>query len=542
MQLVLFCHRQPEAHTQVFFERLLADEKVQVGAVILLRPRPDERRVVRAPRPRLGTLCSEALRRLHDHFVAATEAGAFDLFAARGVPVVDGHHQGRQASEAYVRDRGAELGVIIGPCDPGDGVYQVPTLGSLYTLQHDPLKYQGASEIGRMECLRHDGEVRLSVQFAGSTRAAVAVLASRSLPIESLDTSESLKIKADVLTMDLCLTAIDAVASGTHHITHEDHSQGETADKSDLQAPIWQMRRRRREGLLQPPGMGTARRKLTGAARLGRYAMCVGLLPLLCRYRRKLEGSGHAPIVVFCFHGVGNSGDNWMTLPLEELHGQISYLRRHYTLLSLDEALGRLRSASSFQTAAVLTFDDGYRSCYQTLLSYLEFYQIPATFFVCPRALERGGPLPERPEYADAKANRAALMTPSQVRELCARGFQIGSHGNDHEDMGRLGRTELTKTLVGSADGIEQMVGQPTKYFSFPFGEKRHLSAAALAVARTRYEAVFSSYGGYNLDAPAEAFHFQRICAPANLETMITVMSGLHRLRPFYVDRPKDLA
>ena len=194
--------------------------------------------------------------------------------------------------------------------------------------------------------------------------------------------------------------------------------------------------------------------------------LCFLLLPYLALRRRRLEKASRAPIVILYYHGIGNGAENWMTLPLEEFHRQVTYLASYFKILDLEEAVKRLRSGRNHETSVVLTFDDGYANCYRNLLPYISFYDIPITMFVCSGAIRDQVQLPHDSRNGYEKAR---VLTPHQVQEFCRHGSEVGSHALDHEDVAKEEGPSLEAAVIDSAAVLENMTGgQRVRYFSFP--------------------------------------------------------------------------
>lgn len=75
----------------------------------------------------------------------------------------------------------------------------------------------------------------------------------------------------------------------------------------------------------------------------------------------------------------------------EEILLRIGYLRQHFDVISLSDALDLLSAGKKIRGRfAVLTVDDGYRDFFTNLKPILEAEQVPATLFVCSSAIESG--------------------------------------------------------------------------------------------------------------------------------------------------------
>src|SRR6266852_5293318 len=79
-----------------------------------------------------------------------------------------------------------------------------------------------------------------------------------------------------------------------------------------------------------------------------------------------------------------------------DLGSHLLYLRRHYRLLHLEEALEELytsketKYAHDRRTPLVLTFDDGYRDNYTHAFALARELQVPITIFLVPGYVESG--------------------------------------------------------------------------------------------------------------------------------------------------------
>src|SRR3989441_2162089 len=80
-----------------------------------------------------------------------------------------------------------------------------------------------------------------------------------------------------------------------------------------------------------------------------------------------------------------------------DLRSHLLYLRRHYRMLHLEEALEELyappqdgKYRRDQRTLLVLTFDDGYRDNYMHAFALAQQLQVPITIFLIPGYIESG--------------------------------------------------------------------------------------------------------------------------------------------------------
>jgi polysaccharide deacetylase family sporulation protein PdaB len=84
------------------------------------------------------------------------------------------------------------------------------------------------------------------------------------------------------------------------------------------------------------------------------------------------------------------------------------------------------------------------------ILDTLDKYQIKATFFLCGVWVK---------------------AYPDMVKEIAARGHEIGNHSMTHPHMNRISAEEIRNEISSLDDEIEKLTGSRTKLFRAPFGE-----------------------------------------------------------------------
>jgi peptidoglycan/xylan/chitin deacetylase (PgdA/CDA1 family) len=113
----------------------------------------------------------------------------------------------------------------------------------------------------------------------------------------------------------------------------------------------------------------------------------------IVRYARNRRLSGGA--VALMYHDVAQDEaaiEAWTVVKKSNLIAQLDYLNRHFTIVSLGEALESMNchanGASPRKPLAVVTFDDGYAGNRRVLLPIIQSRNIPVTIFVATRALQ----------------------------------------------------------------------------------------------------------------------------------------------------------
>ena len=242
-----------------------------------------------------------------------------------------------------------------------------------------------------------------------------------------------------------------------------------------------------------------------------------GSAPARGRQNVELRACGQAPVLVFFYHRIADHRANAWTASNVMFARQITWLKRHFQLVSLGEAQRRLQSGANRHPCVAITFDDGYAENCEHALPLLIAEQIPCTYFVSSRHILTGTPFP----HDLAQGRPLAPNTPEQIKKLAQAGIEIGSHTRTHANLGRIKDPHLLyDEIVGSRDELQSLTGTPIRYFAFPYGHPANLSPAAFALARDAgYEAACSAYGGFNFPGD-DPFHLQRIHGDSSMIQM----------------------
>jgi peptidoglycan/xylan/chitin deacetylase (PgdA/CDA1 family) len=238
------------------------------------------------------------------------------------------------------------------------------------------------------------------------------------------------------------------------------------------------------------------------------YAYYYGGYPLRRRTRLQAVAAGRTPVVVLFYHRIADDRATTWTTSNRAFARQIRWLARHFQIVSLAEAQRRIADGHNDRPCVSITFDDGYAENCREAVPLLIRKRIPCTYFVTVANCLSGEPF----THDVALGHRFSPNDFEQLRAMAGAGIEIGVHGYDHADLGRVSdRDELERQMVFSRDVLQERLGRRLRYFAFPFGQYVNLSSAAFQTARRAgYEAVCSAYGGYNFPGD-DPFHLQRI-------------------------------
>jgi peptidoglycan/xylan/chitin deacetylase (PgdA/CDA1 family) len=244
-----------------------------------------------------------------------------------------------------------------------------------------------------------------------------------------------------------------------------------------------------------------------------------------------LSPSGRrARLSILIYHRVRLSPDSiFPNAPdADVFESQIAALVRHFNVLSLSEAVERLRKNSLPARAACITFDDGYADNAEIALPILRRCGVTATFFIATDFLNGGrmwndtvieavrnaaGAVLDLREFGlgrheiatneqrrqtirsllgalkyssssqrNEKANLLSeivgvkladnlMMSFKQVQNLHATGMEIGGHTASHPILARLEAREARREISQGKIQLEELIHAPIRLFAYPNGK-----------------------------------------------------------------------
>ena len=209
-----------------------------------------------------------------------------------------------------------------------------------------------------------------------------------------------------------------------------------------------------------------------------------------------------------------------------DLRRQLLYLRRHYRIMHLEDALEEFytlhkekKQRRDRRIPLVLTFDDGYHDNYTHGFALAQQLRVPFTIFLIPGYLESREPfwwlagihlvchaqaIDTHLHSARSAAEREAFLvtirqalavpssvpleeavqplTWSQVREMAVSGWaSFGAHTKHHPILANLSDpAEVHREVTECRTVLEQHLGHPTRIFAYPVGKPEHIGEVGL--------------------------------------------------------------
>lgn len=173
-------------------------------------------------------------------------------------------------------------------------------------------------------------------------------------------------------------------------------------------------------------------------------------------------------VPILMYHDIDIPKGPWKALFVNPavFTAQLDWLKANgYTTITLGDLYEHWRNNRPLpEKPIVLTFDDGYRSMFQTVLPLLKARNMKATFFLCLKYL-----------------NTPEGLETYMVEQLARDGMEIGSHTYNHVELTKISTDRFPLELGASKAELEKITKKPVDFLCYPIGrvnEKVYTAAA----------------------------------------------------------------
>jgi peptidoglycan/xylan/chitin deacetylase (PgdA/CDA1 family) len=209
----------------------------------------------------------------------------------------------------------------------------------------------------------------------------------------------------------------------------------------------------------------------------------------------------HRPwLAILGFHKIGQpptgGWKTWFYISEARFARQLRFLKNHgWQVIGLAAFLRGLAEPDTLpKKAALLTFDDGYRSMRRVALPLLHKFRYPAVLFM-PTAF-----IGKRNSFDLLSEPEEEMCDWEDLRELERWGISVQSHGVSHRSLSELSAAEQREELFRSKKALEDGLGRPVEVFSYPYGDGGKDPQKRLALRKILEKAGYGAacmYGGY---------------------------------------------
>jgi peptidoglycan/xylan/chitin deacetylase (PgdA/CDA1 family) len=192
--------------------------------------------------------------------------------------------------------------------------------------------------------------------------------------------------------------------------------------------------------------------------------------------------SGADPLLVLTWHAIDERASVIAMSP-DRFRRQLDQLAEHgFAGISLAEAFRRHAATGRFpRDAAVLTFDDGYRSVVEQALPVLSAHGFGGTVFLTAGLIGLTG---DQARARNPDLDRD-LLDWDEAGALLQAGWEVGSHTVSHPDLTRLDAAARDRELSDAKAQLEQRLQVRVRSFAYPYGR---LDPAVREAAARHYE------------------------------------------------------
>ena len=241
-------------------------------------------------------------------------------------------------------------------------------------------------------------------------------------------------------------------------------------------------------------------------------------------------------LTVIMYHGIIKDPlmlNEWCFVDEHSFRMQIAYLKKHFEIITLSEAVERMRSGGIKRPTAVITFDDGYQNNFDVAFPILLRERIPATIFLTTGLINTNDTvwycrfnialsqtrrlhiewngfkfdlstldlkakasvaiqeslkklehsqltttmrhiilqLDEDPDYLIETDSPFRMLDETAIVKMTGSGLiEFGAHTHTHAILSQLSDKERYNEIRQSIDTVYKLTGRPCRYFAYPNG------------------------------------------------------------------------
>lgn len=201
---------------------------------------------------------------------------------------------------------------------------------------------------------------------------------------------------------------------------------------------------------------------------------------------------------ILLYHRVAEVNDDphLLAVGLYKFEKQLSYIKKHFTTISLREMSEQLKSKRLKKGSVAITFDDGYADNFINALPILEKLQIPATIFVTAGMIGKTEPFFWDKETKTEERGRS--LTENELIELSKNQLiEIGAHTMTHPHLSSLKKEEQEIEILESKRKLESIIKKPILSFAYPFGTKSDFNYDTLKIVGENFGYACINNGEY---------------------------------------------
>ena len=385
-----------------------------------------------------------------------------------------------------VRSFGADLGVSIGAPILRPSLFRLPQRGTINLHSGKVPDFRGAPP-AFWELVHGATSIGATIHWMDEGLDTGAVISAAEAPIYAHDGLSDVEARAAELGALVLEDALHRLARGEAPARDQPPESGATHRFPTLgqrAALGWRMWRRRQRSNLAP-------RQLAKTAALAAATWLYRPFRDIGRTLRRRH-----PVRVFTFHRVTTLCRDGMTVAPEVFRRQIAYVAAHHDIVSVEHGIELVRSGARLRRpAAVITFDDGYRSVFKTARPIMSELGVAGCCFVCSDIVGT-----DRRFAHDADIPVSLwldVMDWTELKMLRTEKWSIGTHTATHVRLSACTGEQLNYEIEEPRRAVRDRLGVAEPVLAYPFGLRDDISDEAIEIVRKAGHAVvLDDYSG----------------------------------------------
>jgi len=171
---------------------------------------------------------------------------------------------------------------------------------------------------------------------------------------------------------------------------------------------------------------------------------------------RVVQGPDAVVVPILLYHRIDVSPiDSQYYVPPEKFEAQMKLLRDwEYTVIPIELLVRAIQEGAELPPRPIIiTFDDGDISVYTNAFPIMQKYGLTGVVYIVGNYM-----------------NTAGYMSASQIKELAAAGWEVGSHSRSHRNLTKLEPAIQRQEIVQARKELQEATGAPVLTFAYPFG------------------------------------------------------------------------
>jgi len=169
------------------------------------------------------------------------------------------------------------------------------------------------------------------------------------------------------------------------------------------------------------------------------------------------QGPDAITLPILLYHRIAASPiDSQYYVAPEKFETQIKLLHDwEYTVIPVKLLVRAIEEGADLPPRPIIiTFDDGDTSVYETAFPIMQKYGLTGVVYIVGNYQDTDG-----------------YMTSTQIKELAAAGWEVGSHSRSHRDLTKLDALILRQEIIQARKELEKATGVQALTFAYPFGK-----------------------------------------------------------------------